>query len=231
MKNIYIDESGSITKQVEKDTHSFFIISLIVVNNDKVLNRNLKHFIRSNMKVLKKVDTENKMFIENKFVELKGAAFNAPLKRKFVEKIIEESPFELYYIKLLNKQVDENFIEYKARTFNYLLKIFFEHNLRNKNFKDEEYFLQIDERNIKTQAKFLLPEYLNTELILNDNLLSKSLNVRYFDSSNNKFIQVADVFSNLFYSECLTNAYTDLFTSLKKKKILKEIFIFPRKKG
>lgn len=231
MKNIYIDESGSITKQVNKDTHSFFIISLVVVKNDKVLNRNLKHFIRNNIKVLKKVDTENKMFIKDKFVELKGAAFNAPLKRKFVEKIIEESPFELYYIKLLNKQVDDNFIEYKARTFNYLLKIFFEHNLRNKNFEDEEYFLQIDERNIKTQAKFLLPEYLNTELILNDNLLSKSLNVRYFDSSNNKFIQVADVFSNLFYSECLTNAYTDLFTSLKEKNILKEIFIFPRKKG
>ena len=188
MINLYIDESGSMTSNSEEYKQPFFIVSVIKVTNSKVLNRNLKRFISKNLKLLKKLDTQNKMFINGKFAELKGSSLNSALKRKFVTEITKDFPFELYYIKLFNKQVNPMMLNNKARAFNYLLKLFFQFSLRNKTFEDEEYFLQIDERNIKTQSKNTLEDYLNTELILNDGLLSKPLKVKYFDSVNNKFI-------------------------------------------
>ena len=227
--NLYIDESGSLTNNCEEYKQPFFIISIIKVKNEKVLHRNLKRFVSGNIKILKKLEKSNKMFINGKFTELKGSALNGALKRTFVDEITKDEPFELFYIKVYNSQVSNTFIQNKARAFNFLLKIFFEHNLRNKNLLDCEYFLQIDERNIKTQSKNTLEDYLNTELILNFNLLTKPLLVKYFDSAHNKFIQVADVFSNLYYSHCITNKYGDIFANLKQKSILKEIFAFPKK--
>lgn len=229
MINLYIDESGSMTTNCEEYRQPFFIISIIKVKDEKVLRRNLKRFVSGNFKLLRKVDKSNKMFINGKFTELKGSALNGAIKETFVKEITKGDSFELFYIKILNSQLDKVFLENKARAFNFLLKLFFEYNLRNKRFSDGEYFLQIDERNIKTQSKNTLEDYLNTELILSDKLLSKPLFVKYFDSSNNKFIQVADVFSNLYYSHCLTNKYGEIFDDLKKRKILKEIFIFPPK--
>ena len=229
MTNLYIDESGSLTNNCEEYKQPFFIISIIKVRNEKVLHRNLKRFVSRNMKILKNLDKASKMFINGKFAELKGSALNGALKRTFVDEIAKGEPFELFYIKVYNRQIRNAFIENKARAFNFLLKIFFEYNLRNSNLLDGEYFLQIDERNIKTQSKNTLEDYLNTELILNFNLLSTPLLVKYFDSAHNKFIQVADVFSNLYYSHCITNKYGDIFDNLKQKGILKGIFTFPKK--
>jgi len=231
MINLYIDESGSITNKVTYLNQQYFIISIIKVNNEKVLKKNLKRFISKNLKTLQKIDNENKMFVNNKFNELKGASLNRALKVEFVQSITKDNSIEIFYIKLFNNKVNELFVSNKARAFNYLLKLFFEHQLKNGNLIDEEYFLQIDERNIKTQAKMTLEDYLNTELILNYNLLTKNLHVKYFDSSNNRFIQVADVFANIFYSECLRNSYSELFNELRQKGILKEIFVFPKKKS
>ncbi len=229
MINIYIDESGSMTPKSEEYKQPFFIISVIVVKDGKKLNTNYKRFVSDNMKLLRKIDIENRMFNNEKFCELKGNALNGAVKRKFVECIIKNNCFDIYYIKLMNNQVTQKFFSNKARTFNYLLKLFFQHNLRNGAFSDDEYFLQIDERNIKTQAKYTLVDYLNTELLLNDDLLSKPLNVCYFDSARNKFIQIADVFANIYYSHCMTNGYSDLMKNLQDKGILKEIFVFPKK--
>lgn len=228
MINIYIDESGSMTPKSEEYKQPFFIVSLIIVKDEKKLKRNLKRFVSNNLHTLKKIDRENKMFNNGIFRELKGNVFNSALKRKFVNSIIKDSSFEVYYIKLLNSKAKAQMFENKARTFNYLLKLFFQHNIRNGNLKDCEYFLQIDERNIKTQSKNTLVDYLNTELVLSDDLLSQSLKVRYFDSANNKFIQVADIFANLYYSHCITNGYADVLNNLIEKGILKEIFIFPK---
>ena len=229
MINLYIDESGSLTNNCEEYKQPFFITSIIKVNDDKVLQRNKKRFVSRNLKILRKLDKSNKMFINGNFTELKGSALNGALKRTFVEEIIKGKSFELFYIKVYNNHISNAFIQNKARAFNFLLKIFFEHQLRCGNLLDDEYFLQIDERNIKTQSKNTLEDYLNTELILNYSLLSKPLQVKYFDSAHNKFIQVADVFSNLYYSHCLTNKYGEIFDNLRQEGILKEIFIFPKK--
>ena len=227
--NIYIDESGSMTKNYAV-YKPFFVVSIVVVKDDKKLSRLFKRFISKNLKTLKKLDENNKMFHVGKFHEIKGSELNSAMKETFIQALCKGNCFEVYYIKLLNSKVDDNFFDNTARAFNYLLKIFMSHALKKKYIsRDIQINLQIDERNVKTQAKYQLAEYLNTELILSEKLIDKPLTVTYFDSANNKFIQVADVLSNIFFSHCVTNAYDDIINKMKEEKYLKEIFVFPPK--
>lgn len=99
--------------------------------------------------------------------------------------------------------------------------------LITNNFLNQEYFnLQLDERNEKTETKHFLENYLNTELALNGTTNGK-FTVCYLNSANNKFIQIADVFSNIFYSQLLTKSYDYEMKLLRDKDILKYIFVFP----
>ncbi|MCF0231789.1 MAG: hypothetical protein HUJ63_05900, partial [Enterococcus sp.] len=85
------------------------------------------------------------------------------------------------------------------------------------------------ERNERTGAKNLLEEYLNTEFSTSG-LCSGSFKVKYFDSADNMVIQVADIFSNLYYSNIVTNgAYETVIESLREQNIIKREFIFPPK--
>ena len=88
--------------------------------------------------------------------------------------------------------------------------------------------MQIDERNQKTGSKNSMKDYLNTALGL-ENKLIDCIDVKYFDSSQNFMIQIADVFANLYYSHCMTNAYGDVMELLRQNRLLKEIFTFPKK--
>ena len=55
--------------------------------------------------------------------------------------------------------------------------------------------------------------------------------VHYYDSSQNVFIQIADVFSNLLYSNMLTNGeYNDTIKELKENGYILAPFIFPKNK-
>lgn len=91
---------------------------------------------------------------------------------------------------------------------------------------NEDCDLQLDERNEKTETKFFLENYLNTELALNG-IFSGNFFVSYFDSMNNDLIQLADVFANLYYSHLQTNGYGKELQLLKEMGILKFIFEFP----
>lgn len=228
VNNLYIDESGSITDKNLK-VNPYFVISIIKVNDSKILKRNLKRFISKNFDVLKKLDEENKMFdVNGEFREIKGSELSNPLKKEFIDKICREHCLDIFYIKVDNHKLDKKFVSNKARVFNYLLKIFFIHSSKKMYIDKGIYNLQIDERNVKTQAKYQLAEYLNTELLLTD-ILDEPVSVKYFDSCNCNFIQVADVFSNIFYSNCLNSAYNEELNKLKNDGYIKEIFKFPLK--
>ena len=96
--NIYIDESGSINNKFNKNKD--FIITLIVTTNKKSLERPYKRFISSNLKILKLLDKDNRMFLNGKFHELKGSQFDKPMKQKFVQFFSEKKHFEIYYIRI-----------------------------------------------------------------------------------------------------------------------------------
>jgi hypothetical protein len=234
--NIYIDESGSINNHSANNKH--FIIAMIYVIDKKALDRAYKRFVSSNFERLKELDKPrknakgeiikpgNRMFVNDKFQELKGSQFDKDMKKRFVEFFCRKKHFEIFYIKLDNTRLTDQFCANTARTFNFTLKLALEYFLKNGYLPKEECNLQLDERNEKTETKYFLENYLNTELTLTG-LMNEDFHVTYFDSSNNKYIQIADVFANLFYSELKTEQYTDLFKTLKDTDLLKFIFEFP----
>lgn len=67
---------------------------------------------------------------------------------------------------------------------------------------------------------------MQTELGMR-NVVKGNCKVKYFDSANNCIIQIADVFSNLYFSELKTKAYTKEIEYMKTDGYLKHIFEFP----
>ena len=168
------------------------------------------------------------MFINGKFAELKGAQFDKAMKQKFLEFFLKKHYFDLYIIKIKNDRLTDEFTSNTARVFNYTLRLALSYFI-NKGYltKNEECFLQLDERNEKTETKYFLENYLNTELVLGGTT-DKPFRVQYFDSVNNKFIQIADVFANLYYSNVITNGgYEQEIGRLKEEGVLKFVFEYP----
>lgn len=168
-----------------------------------------------------------KMFQNGHFHELKGSQFDKEMKQKFVDFFCQKPSFEIYYIKVSNHLLTNQFCENTARVFNYTLKLALEFLIRKTFLPNEDCFLQLDERNEKTETRYFLENYLNTELSMNGTINGK-FNVTYFDSSNNSFIQLADVFANLFYSHLQTGGYNEELQKLKDAGLLKFIFEFPK---
>lgn len=204
----------------------YFVISIVRTDTPDKLRKLYKRFVTKYSDELQKADLEHKMFRGTDFKELKGAMFSPPLKRAFTETFCDDSLLELYYIMLDNKRISEKLYENTARAFNYTLKLAFEYFLKNGYLPDDEYSLQLDERNERTDTKHFLQNYLNTELRMK-NVLSKDITVQYFDSSSNRLIQIADVFANLYYSQLRTNNYEQQFKLLKETGCLKMVFRFP----
>lgn len=222
--NIYIDESGSINNTFKQNQD--FIITLIVPTDKKKLDHTYKRFVSKNHDDLKELDKDNKMFLNGKFRELKGSQFDRPMKQKFVRFFSKKKHFEIYYIQIKNCQLSNEFCQNTARAFNYVMRLALQYLIKNNFLNQEDFNLQLDERNEKTETKHFLENYLNTELSLGGTTNGK-FTVCYFDSSNNKFIQIADVFSNIFYSHLLTSAYDNEIQLLRDRDILKFIFVFP----
>lgn len=225
--NIYMDESGSI-HPVTKNLNRFFIIGIIIPENEEKLRRVYKIFVRKNLKTLKALDKQNRMFHQNgKFIELKGSCFDRKMKQEFLNFFCQNNLFKVGYIILDNNKLQKKFIVNKARTFNYLLKLFLSNAVKKGYLKDKNLFLQIDERNVRTDSKFSLEDYLNQEMVLNQNLI-ETVKVCYFDSSQNKLIQIADVFSNILYSNIVTHgAYNHALRKLMQEGYLLPRFQFP----
>lgn len=230
MINMYIDESGSIHPTSEK-LNRYFIIGIIIPKDSTRLKKVYKTFIRKNINNLKELDTDGKMFSKDgRFIELKGSSMNKVMKINFINFFCKNNLFEVRYIILDNNLLEERFIKNKARTFNYLLKIFLINSIKKNYINDNQIFLQIDERNVKTDSKFSLEDCLNQELLLNDNII-ENIKVQYFNSSQNCFIQIADVFSNIMYSNLITKgSYERELEQLQKDKYILPPFIFPKKK-
>ena len=167
---------------------------------------------------------------EGKFLELKGSCLSSELKTEFVDFFCKNNLFEVRYIILDNNNIENKFIANKARTFNYLLKIFLINSIKRGFINDKNLSLNIDERNVKTESKFSLEDYLNQELVLSLGTI-ENVKVEYYDSSQNIFIQIADVFANLLYSNIITKGkYNEELKKLKKEKYILPYFTFPQNK-
>ena len=235
-----IDESGSINNHPNAP-HPYFTIALVRVLSRERLKRLYKRFVSSNLSRLKELDKPkivsgkvvkpgSKMFLNGKFHELKGSQFDPDMKRAFLKAFSIPGVFEVYTICLDNQNLTDSFCHNMARAFNYILKLTFTYLIHHGFLpSDTDYTLHIDERNERTDAKKLLEEYLNMELSTSG-VCSGSFSVSYFDSSHNTMVQIADVFSNLFYSNLITKGnYGEEIEALKNMGIWKYTFHFPQK--
>ena len=168
------------------------------------------------------------MFDKNgKFKELKGSCLNSTFKRKFIDYFCRNDLFEIYYIYCDNRKVKGFFYENTSRAFNYLLKIGIEYYTKKKYITKANNYFFIDERNLRTDTKATLEEYLNTELVTGSHI-HDSFSVEYCQSETKKLIQLADVFSNIFYSNLISNkCYDDKIKEITKNGYIKGIFKFP----
>ena len=131
---IYIDESGSINNHMPNN--KYFVVALIRVTNKESLKKAYKRFVSSNYESLKELDKDKvnqntgvvvkeggKMFLNGSFKELKGSQFDKEMKQKFVDFFSKRQTFEIYYIKIANEKLTDQFCTNKARVFNYTLKL------------------------------------------------------------------------------------------------------------
>ena len=235
--NIYIDESGSIDRHALPNHH--FIIAMIHVLDIDKLSKSFKRFVSANYARLLELDqdktephtgiilkTGGKMFRNGKFRELKGVQFDRDMKLRFVDYFTRSRYFEIYYIRIANHELQEHLFDNSARIFNYSVRLALEHFITAGLLPDEDCHLQLDERNEKKEARHFLENYLNTELVVGGSARGR-FSVAYFDSAENRLIQVADIFANLLYSQEQTGQYAKELGMLRKAGMLRYIFDFP----
>lgn len=225
--NIYIDESGSINNKLKG---SSFVIALVRVTDMALLGKIYKRFVSQNLKKLKEIDASRggKMFKLGKFQELKGASFNPAMKKTFIHFFTGHPCVEVFYIRLDNDKLDDVFCAHSSISFNYTIKTALEHFIKEGLLPDEDCRLEADERNEKITARSFLENYLNAELHLTG-LCKGTYMVKYRDSAKSKFVQVADVFANLYFSQLMTGGYTKEFNLMQRKGIIKAIYPYPFK--
>ncbi len=208
------------------DDFPYFIICTVRAKDPDKLKKLYKRFVAKNFKKLKEIDN-GKMFDGNKFKELKGFSFNYEMKMNFISYFCRPDLLEIYYIKVLNKNLSSpKLYKNTARAFNYLYKLMLQCFLKKKLLPNDEYMIQFDNRNQKNESINSLEDYLNMTLHFEG--YTDEITIKYFNSENNCLIQIADVFSNIFYSYCINEKnYNEEIKKLKSKKVIKGIFQFP----
>lgn len=225
MEYLYIDESGSMTRQYAKH-NPYFVITLVRAPNPDKLRSLHKRFVRKHFDELRVADKDGKMFDGDRFVELKGSSFTPNLKREFVSYFCREGTLEVYYIVVDNKGIKGELYENTARAFNYVLNLALKCFIKSGHLPNDKYIIQLDERNERTDSRHFLQGFLNTNLRM-EGYLSEDACVQYFESENNRNIQIADVLSNLYFSNLLTGNYKNEIRLMQDNGCLKFVFRFP----
>lgn len=224
---IYIDESGSITNKLA-ETQPYFVICLVKVRDGDVhrLRRVYKRFVSGNIARLRQLDVAGKMFRSGHFQELKGSQFDREMKHRFVDFFAQNNLFELYYLKLFNNELHPVFFRKSSLTFNYQLLHALEYFFAAGLLPQESCRIELDERNERVETRHYLENFLNTELVLSRTAIV-DFKVSYYDSAANPLVQLADVFSNLYYAHLKTGAYSKAFARLHREGYLKYIYDVP----
>ncbi len=196
---VFIDESGTISKG-KSDREDYFIITLLFVENDKI-DYVKKIFKKYRLQVVKKKEILMDELKKNK--EIKGSQLSESEKSKIYSKLLEKcgDDFELAVIVLDNKKATQRFKSNTSRVFNYLIKTYlgayFKRYSKYKMLNSIKFI--IDERNVATDSRCTLQEYLNTDLNLVCTFAKEDIDVHYYDSKKYLLLQMVDFISNTFY--------------------------------
>lgn len=230
MKNVtvFVDESGIIAKHLSAKTNCFIITLLFV--EDENIGYLKNHFKKYRLQIAKKKAELWDELTSTK--EIKGSSVSEADKHSIYSKLFTTcgDKFELGIIKLDNQFTTERFRSNSSRAFNYLIKLYLQRAFtRSPLYKDlDKLSFIIDERNVASESKFTLQEYLNIELNLTEHFCNDDISVHYYDSKKFILLQMADFISNTCYRKWQKknedNGNTDLIltATLKGKP-----FVFP----
>lgn len=213
--NAYIDESGSITKK-DISHHKYFIIAVLFTRDSQRIRRYFKKGIAS---LIQDKAYENILKLRG---EIKGSDLTETKKYDIYDRIIRncKDEFEIGIIVLDNNYTTDTFIKNHARTFNYILQVYFDSLFRfSSKYANtiNDMHMVIDEQNIATDADYTLEGYLNQQLNV-INPICNHFDVKYVDSKFHPLIQFIDFVSNSFYR----NLEKHDRTSIQNIKMLKE---------
>lgn len=207
---------------------------MIFTDNHIKLERAFK---KENLKLSKRYELLGKKLKANN--EIKGSDIKEKRKTELYQKMVEKHGdlFEIGLIVLDNNYASDQLSSVKARCFNFLIQEYMtcfykKHSkfMNNKNFVCKNMSFIIDERNIKSEAKHRLREYLIDHLNAYNPVCTNSINVAYTDSKNKVLVQFADYVANTFYRNLMKNEESYTNTDILSKKLCNEsIFIFPIK--
>lgn len=232
MQLLYIDESGSMNNNSQNSSEKVFIISVIHVKNKRSLQNSFKRFIIKNLEELKKSDkNNNQMFdLNGKFRELKGSSLTPELKIKFLDHICYKDNLKVYYVKVHNRKLKDSIVKNKEVAFNFILEKLLSYKF-NKGFlpNDKGYHIHLDQRNLSTNLKYTLEHFLIRTLMIEKDYIS-DLNLTYHDSENVRFIQIADFFANLFYSNEFSYRYKQKIEEKRRLGYISHEYNFPYNK-
>lgn len=230
MKNVtvFVDESGIIAKHLSDKTNCF-IITLIFVE-DQNIDYVKKHFRKYRLQVAKKKSELLEELTDTK--EIKGSSVSESDKHIIYSKLFDTcgDKFELGIILLNNKYTTDKFRSNSSRAFNYLIKRYLQCAfIHSDMYKDlDKLSFIIDERNVASESKFTLQEYLNTELNLIDHFCNEEISVNYYDSKKFILLQMADFISNTCYRKWQKKNEDNGNTDMILKRTLKgKPFMFP----
>lgn len=230
MTSLYLDESGSMNKDASCVFQNY-IIAIVRVHKARRVKSAMKRFISDRIEHLRSIDKYGQMFNEDgSFHELKGSCLDRATKISFFNFLARDNIFDVHYIVINNSKVrdDSRLYDKKPRAVNYVLTLAMKYFLEHGHLDSDDYILQIDEQNLSTGCLNSLEDHLNIRLVLEDEL-ANSFAVSYFDSSNNIFVQLADLCANLLYSQLRSkhSDYDSLITILKANGYIKFTFNFP----
>lgn len=223
--NIYVDESGSMTDDCNYIGNKYFVVTFIIVENPNKLRRIHKRFIQKYMNELKALDNGKMFDKDSNFIELKGSSFSPEMKVNFIKFFCKNDLFKIIYVKVDNQKVNKRIYENKARAFNLIVLIALECLITK--FPDvKNYIFNIDERNLRNGTKILLEDNLIMQFCLKISILD-NVSVQYFDSQQNRLIQLADVFSNIYYSNLINDNYRQELIDMRENGYIIDVVNFP----
>lgn len=224
MINIYFDESGCIHWNAPKD---YSTIAMVIPENKERLKKLHKIFCKKYKKQLLELDIENKMFQNGKFKELKGFCFDVDMKKEFLEFFFQKNALKVMFIRINNRKLTETFCSNSARAFNYIVVRALTY-MDNQGMLNDSVYLHIDERNVRTDTINFLQEYAIMELCIAKNN-ARTIQAKYYDSSSNKLIQIADVLANIYFSNAneFNNNLVDEINTIYRNGYVIKFFEYP----
>lgn len=188
--NLYIDESGSVTKSFNRNSNRYFVISLIETKYPY-------HVIRQFRNAKKQYIKENPKCGLNIKNEIKGSEMPYKMKMKIFKNICEKTDAVFHFKIIDNSKIKVRLLEQPSLSFNYFLGLAIK-RIHNFQKSKEQLFLLIDERNQAVESLNSLQEYLTIKLTMENNHFSK-VKIKYKDSSGKDLIQLSDLFANTVY--------------------------------